>query len=238
MQDDIKEAVDLQQVQLLKVALQRKHPCASDHALHEAVRQANVPAVRLLLRHGSDPNARCLHLERGCEFPLQLAASCTSYLRAEDRLQAVEMLLQAGAQPGPRRGDQEANTPLHDAVRRGDLELMLLLLRHSADPNALNGFGEAPLHLALRPVGSDLRPTVSAAAMVETLLDAGASPLDEEGRGLPEAARDAAPEVVALLERWAKWWRCRHLVWIQSRGCDHPICDMMPELLLQVSTFL
>lgn len=238
MQDDIKEAVEGQEVQLLRAALQRRHPCTSDHSLHEAIRQAHVPAVRLLLQSGADPNARCLCLERGCEFPLQLAVSSTSYLRPADRLQAVDLLLGAGAHPSPSRSDQEANTPLHDAVRRGDLEVTQLLLRHAANPNALNGFGEAPLHLALRPTGGNFAPSVGVYAMVETLLQAGASPLDSDGCGLPAAAAGAEPEVIAMLTQWSKWWRCRHLAWIQSRGRDHPICDMVPELLFQVSSFL
>jgi len=225
-------------VQLLKVALLRKHPCMSDHSLHEATRQAHVPAIRLLLQGGADPNARCLCMESSCEFPLQIAVSCTSYLRPADRLQAVEMLLCAGAHPSLPRGDEEANTPLHDAVRRCDLEVTRLLLKHSADPNAVNGFGESPLDLALRPAGSDFAPVVPVAAMVKTLLAAGASPLDADGCSIPAAAQYAEPEVVAVLQRWAKWWRRRHLAWIQSRGRDHPICDMVPELLLQVSSFL
>lgn len=167
MQDDVKGAVDEQSVPLLRVALQRRHACPGEHALHEAVRQANVPAVRLLLQGRAEPNARCLYLERGCEFPLQLAASCTNFLRSSDRVQAVELLLKAGALPGPRRGDSEANTPLHDAARRGDLEVALLLLRHSADPNAVNGFGEVPLQLALRPGGGDFVPESTSRAMVE-----------------------------------------------------------------------
>merc|ERR1719442_188530 len=50
MQDDIKAAVEEESIPLLRVALQRRHSCSAEHALHEAVRQAHVPAVRLLLR--------------------------------------------------------------------------------------------------------------------------------------------------------------------------------------------
>lgn len=238
MQDDIKTAVEEQSVPLLRVALQRRHPCPSDHALHEAIRQAHVPAIRLLLNGRAEPNARCLCLERGCEFPLQLAVSCTSFLRGADRCQAVELLLRSGARMSPRRGDPEANTPLHDAVRRGDVDVVGLLLRHRADPNALNGFNEAPLHLALRPSGGDFIPTTSSLALAEALLRAGACPLGPGGHGLPAAAANADPELKALVAQWASWWRCRMLAWIRSRSQGHPIGTLMPELLVQVARFL
>jgi len=225
-----------QSVPLLRVALQRRHACPGEHALHEAVRQAHVPAVRLLLQGRAEPNARCLYLERGCEFPLQLAASCTAFARSSDRLQAVDLLLQAGARPGARRGDAEANTPLHDAVRRADLDLALLLLRHSADPNAVNGFGEAPLQLALRP-GGDFVPDATSLAMVEALLHAGACPFVFGGRG-PRPACGASPRVERLLAETSAWWRCRTLAWARSRGRGRPLCRLPPELLLQVAQFL
>lgn len=227
----------MQQVQLLRVALQRKHPCTADHSLHEAIRQAHVPAVRLLLQSRADPNASCLCLERGCEFPLQLAVSCSSYLRPADRFQVVDLLLKAGADPNPRRSDQEGNSPLHDAVRRGDLDVAQLLLRHAADPNSVNGFGETPLQVSLRPFGTEFALTTGGTrAVVEALLYAGANPLGPEGCGLGSVAT-AELEVRTVLEEWAKWWRCRHLAWAWSRG-DHPICGLLPEHLVQVSSFL
>lgn len=238
LQDDIKAAVDEQSVPLLRVALQRRHACLGDHALHEAVRQAQVQAVRLLLQGRADPNARCLCLERGCELPLQLAVSCTNYLRSIDRYQVVALLLRAGARPDPRRSDAEGNTPLHDAVRRGDLDVVQLLLRYAANPNAINGFGEAPLHLVLRPAGGNFVPPAAALAMAEVLLRAGACPVGPDGCGLPAAAAGADRQVVALLERWAGWWRCRTLAWIRSRGRGHLVCRLLPELLVQVGAFM
>mmetsp|Transcript_27950 Transcript_27950/g.65185 ORF Transcript_27950/g.65185 Transcript_27950/m.65185 type:complete len:336 (-) Transcript_27950:250-1257(-) len=237
MQDDIKTAIEEQSVPLLRLALQHRHPCPGEHALHEAVRQAHAPAVRLLLQGRAEPNSRCLCLERGCEFPLQLAASSTGFLRNSDRLQVVELLLKAGARPGPRRGDAEANTPLHDAARRGDRDLALLLLRHSADPNAVNGFGEAPLQLALHPRG-DFVPDVASQALVETLLQSGACPWTVCEPGLPPATCSIDLEMQALLAKWSAWWRCRMLAWIRSRGRGQALCCLLPELLLQVARFL
>jgi len=237
MQDDVKCAMEEQSVPLLRVALQRRHACPGEHALHEAVRQAYLPAVRLLLQARAEPNARCLCLERGCEFPLQLAASCTNFLKNSDRLQVAELLLQAGALPASRRGDAEANTPLHDAARRGDLDLVVLLLRHQADPNAVNGFGEVPLQLAVRP-GSEFVPDATSRALVEALLQAGACPFALSDHGLLPTLCAVDPEWGDLLKKWSAWWRCRTLAWIRSRGRGQPLCQLIPELLVQVAKFL
>lgn len=241
MQDDIQDAVNTGQVQLLRVALSWRHPCCADHSLHEALRQAHGPAVALLLQNGADPNARCPALDRGNELPLQIAVTCTSSFHQSERCQVVEALLEYGADPNARRGDQENNTPLHDAVRRGDLGVVHTLLRYGAQPNALNGFGEPPLVFALRPAGSDFAPTLAVRGLVEALLQAGACPLDSEGNGWHElpAAAAADGEVRALLERTARWWRYRHLAWVHSRGQDSAIVDMLeyPELLDRVKSF-
>lgn len=232
LQDGIRVGVEEQSVPLLRVALQRRHPCPGEHTLHEAVRQAHVPAMGLLLQGHADPNARCLCMERGCEFPLQLAASSSSF--SSDRAQAVELLLLAGARPSPRRSDAEANTPLHDAVRRGDAQVVQLLLRHAADPNALNGFGESPLQFVMRPSGGDFVPAAVSRNMAVALLRAGACPHGPA----TDASVLVDAELRALLKRWSAWWRCRVLAWIRSRGSGHIICSMMPELLVQVSRFL
>eukprot|EP00930_Biecheleria_cincta_P055517 TRINITY_DN41836_c0_g1_i1.p1 TRINITY_DN41836_c0_g1~~TRINITY_DN41836_c0_g1_i1.p1 ORF type:complete len:504 (+),score=59.81 TRINITY_DN41836_c0_g1_i1:64-1575(+) len=242
LQDDVRAAVEDQSVPLLKVALQRRHTCPNDHALHEAVRQGNSGAVRLLLQNRADPNVRCLGLEGGCLFPLQLAV-CSNFIMDSERAQIVELLLKAGALTGPRRIGVEGNTPLHDSVRRRETEMVVLLLRHAADPNATNGFGEAPLELALR--GIDASALEVARAMVEALLQAGACPfvVDPDRRAGPQdellsQALLQDPEIRSLLDRCSAWWRCRVLAWIRSRGSGHPLCHMMPELLVQVAQFL
>jgi len=225
-------------VSLLHVALQKRHACHGEHALHEAIRQANLPAVKLLLQGGAEPNARCHCLENGCELPLQLATFSPSFLRSSDRRQVVELLLKAGAEPSPQRSDLEANTPLHDAVRRGDLEVVQVLLRHGADPNATNGFQETPLQLALRPGGGDF--FLVARRMVESLLHAGACPLLAADRQtcLTETMGNILdPEIHGLVRSWSAWWRCRMFAWVRSRG-NTPISDLVPELLLQVASFM
>lgn len=247
LQDDVQSAVEEQSVPLLRVALQRRHACAGDHVLHEAVRQGNSAAVRLLLQSRAEPNARCLGLDHGCEFPLQLAVA-SNFLRPSERVQIVDQLLRAKASTTPRRSDAEGNKPIHDAARRGESEIVLLLLRHNANPNALNAFGEAALELALR--GSDFIRDDAANVCIEALLEAGASPFQSSGEGasqvinLPPRTSNIVlqasdPYTQQLLQRWSAWWRCRILAWIRSRGSGHPLCNLdQPELLLQVAKFL
>lgn len=146
------------------------------------------------------------------------------------------MLLQFGAHPDPRRSDAEANTPLHDAIQRNDFEVAFTLLRHFADVNVRNGFGEVPLHLLLRQEGGPLLGS-TLLSMAEALLAAGASPLVPDAQGLLPAACATEPRLRALLVRWAAWWRCRTLAWVRSRG-QSPLSQLMPDLLLCVARFL
>eukprot|EP00913_Durusdinium_trenchii_P025859 g24268.t1 len=207
-QDDVRCALEEQSAELLRVALQRRHPCPMDHALHEAVRQGNCDAARLLLENSAEPNDRCLALDHG-EFPLQLALSSNlgtgemvrlgrseeSQSVALDRCQMVELLLDARADVGQRRNDAEGHTPLHDGVRRGDPGVVALLLRHQADPNATNAFGEAPLELAAR--GSFYTDVRDSFSLVEVLLQWGACPLLPGAPGpFPRTSRSLAAAVL------------------------------------------
>ncbi|CAE7312633.1 TNKS2 [Symbiodinium sp. CCMP2592] len=195
-QDDVRVALEEQSAELLRVALQRRHACPRDHALHEAVRQGNCAATRLLLQNMAEPNERCRALERGCELPLQLALS-SNLVRASERQQMVELLLHARADPELRRSDAEGSPPLHDAVRLADAGIVELLLRHRADPNSRNSFSEAPLDLALR--GSNFLGVDVSLSLVEVLLKWGACPTGLSARlGEPLQYLDAATSVL----RW------------------------------------
>jgi hypothetical protein len=233
-------AVEEQSVQLLRVALKWCHPCPGEHSLHEAARQANVPALRLLLQNKADPNARCRWMERGCERPLQIVTSCPKFFGCPGRSEAVELLLRAGASPTSARSDAEANTPLHDAVLRNDLEVVSLLLQFAADPNAVNASYETPLGYAIR-LGSAVADFVSTeppVAIVEALLRGGASPFTVDVRGSIFHDAQADQELHKLFDQWSAWWRCRVLAWIRSRGSGHPLCDLPTDLFVRVSGFL
>ena len=46
--------------------------------------------------------------------------------------------------------DQDGQTPLHMAARNGDVQCLKWLVSHGASVNATNGYGETPLHLAIK----------------------------------------------------------------------------------------
>jgi len=240
-QDDVRTALEEQSAELLRVALQRRHACPCDHALHEAVRQGNCAAACLLLQNSAEPNDRCHVLERGCEYPLQLALSSTM-VRSHDRHQMVELLLQARANVELPRSDAEGSRPLHDAVRRVDVGIVQLLLRHRADPNSQNAFGEAPLELAVR--GSHFVELDASLSLIQALLQSGADPAKvssvgtpREDGGVDEAGSVLAPDIRTLLSRWSAWWRLRMLAWVRSRGTG-PLAEIMPDILVRVARFL
>lgn len=91
--------------------------------LHHAASNGNIKAVRVLLEHGAEVDARNF----GGFTPLHWAA-------AEGHLDCVQLLLEHGA-------DIEAVTkdgwpPLHMAARWDRVELVKFLLEEGADPNA------------------------------------------------------------------------------------------------------
>ena len=62
----------------------------------------------------------------------------------------------------PLKGHRERETPLHLAAQQGFVESARLLLEYGADPNAKNGRGEMPIHLACQ---------VKSPAIISLLLD-------------------------------------------------------------------
>ncbi|MEQ8818836.1 MAG: ankyrin repeat domain-containing protein [Sumerlaeia bacterium] len=144
-------------------------------ALMKAAARGHLLVVEYLLDHGADPAALTSHgltalhfaiqaqhrdtaaclIRRGA--PLQATRSMSAPLlwasqRATDQagcFDIVEMLLNAGADPNA--ADQHlGNRPLHHAALRDDLALARLLLRHGADPAAVNYQQESPRYTAHR----------------------------------------------------------------------------------------
>lgn len=199
----------------------------------------------------------------GQETPLHLAVAKILFPREDAQLETIELLLQAGASPSPKRRDAEENTPLHDAVKWGCLQVVRLLLKYGADPNAVNSFGETPLHSALQKSRMQPDPAFGTFdgveySLIQTLLEAGADPIDPDtissssscrSRGTTTtntvenspsaAAREIDPKVCELLMRWANWRRRRLLAWAHSRGTGgHTICKLPSELAMNVARFL
>lgn len=141
-------------------------------------------ALRLLRDHPALRSARCVD----DETPLH-------YCAVEGLAEGVRFLAGAGFPvDAPNRfGD----TPLVDAVARGDLEMTKLLLRLGADPNAASRTRGSVLKMAL----ATRRPK-----LVEALLDAGARGEDvggQDGTAWDALARgdSTREEMERILER-------------------------------------
>ena len=106
-------------------------------ALHLAAFYGRGGAVRLLLAHGADVDARGHGWMTGT--PLHSAASGS-------HTAAARALLDAGADPDARQAG--GWTPLAGAAHNGNAELAGLLLRAGADPAAVNDEGRSVLDLA------------------------------------------------------------------------------------------
>jgi ankyrin repeat protein len=62
--------------------------------------------------------------------------------------ETVECLLEAGADPSARARNEHGSTPLQEAASTGQLNIVLLLLAHGAEPDAADNQGWTALHLA------------------------------------------------------------------------------------------
>jgi ankyrin repeat protein len=78
------------------------------------------------------------------------------------------MLLERGAVIDIR--NRYGETPLHQALRWGEIELVRLFLEHGADPNLANRYDETPSEMALRFEEPEI---------VELLSEYGAQPVVE-----------------------------------------------------------
>lgn len=131
----------------------------------------NEPITRLLLDHGATPNdhdlynagfaadpARCLRvlMDHGAQVA-ELAEQALAAPISINNLQAVQVLLEAGADPGRYRDD--AGRPaavVPAALAAGDGELIELLLSHGADPDASGRDGRSAYRVATARGQSEL----------------------------------------------------------------------------------
>ncbi len=132
--------------------------------------------------------------------PLIAAAACGDLARVRDRVMAGADL--AATDPRPALAGRSA---LHHAAQRGDAGMLSLLLDAGADPNAIDGQGNTPLHLLaaspktdasvemarqLLAFGADARLENdlgrSAAATLETEAERRISPLHMDRKALLE----------------------------------------------------
>ena len=55
--------------------------------------------------------------------------------------------------------DDFGNTPMHNAVQKGSLQMVKVLLGRCLAPNAQNHFGVSPLHIAVREIANIIKST-------------------------------------------------------------------------------
>jgi len=198
-------------------------------ALHIAARDNRQGVVHLLLECGADINAQddagrtpLLHaLKHGhrdvAEFLLEKGADARLFEPSSPPLcvasflgsvQLIRRLLEAGASVEDVSSDNDFSTPLHEAAKAGDLDIVRILFDHGAYWNAKTGRGETPLHYALDDLSSvsDIRK-----AIVLLLLEKGADLSVGDNRGdtpLHAAVHDlryfdSGPRIRFLLEHGA-----------------------------------
>jgi ankyrin repeat protein len=153
---------------------------AGDTALHMAAAAFRRPIAQLLVAHGADCRARN---RRGAQ-PLHYAADANHW-DPTAQAQTIEYLLSVGADPNAL--DNSGVAPLHRAVRTRSLPAVRALLDGGANLTAPNNAGSTPLHLAVQTTGRGGSGSEHArqqqAAIIRLLLERGASPTDQDGRG-------------------------------------------------------
>ena len=122
----------------------------------------------------------------------RVRGSLSDALAARDT-ERLRGLLDRGAQPNGADGQL---SPLHEAVRMGEVSFVRMLLEKGANPNARDSAGETPLHEALRRRDYEI---------VGALLDFGANPNLPDRMGLTplQAAGNDGTLVRRLLEKGA-----------------------------------
>jgi len=161
----------------------------NDALRQEAERwQPDPKAVRALIARGADPNA----VSADGETPLIAAVTVVG----GDNLAAMRVLLASGADPNVRAGN---TTALCEAIANsssGPLssdDMVVLLLRHGADPNLRCRLGDPPLD------GAIMRRSDNQVAM---LIGAGARITDLDRDGQPmivKAAIYGPPSIIRRL---------------------------------------
>jgi ankyrin repeat protein len=179
--------------------------------LTPAIVAGSVGAIKMLLAHGADPNARLKDKIVKRQYnpgDPRLGEGATPFMRAArgGDVAVMRLLLQAGADPA--LVQKNGNTPIHLAasislagnnpdhgIENGALAAMDLCLEAGADINAVNAVGDTAVHVAL---GSPaiLRYLAEHGAKLDVKNKQGRTPLEAALR-----ARESNQETIALLRR-------------------------------------
>ena len=154
---------------------------AAEARLVEAVRSGDAAATRALIARGGDVN------EPGVD-----GASALHWAVYDDRLDLVELLLKAGANPAAR--DRYGVTPIVLASVNGNASLIRRLLESGADPNAVDPSGETALMVASRTGSVDALGALLARGAIVDARDP-----EFQQTALMIAVREDHPAAVRLL---------------------------------------
>lgn len=190
-------------------------------AIHEAAATNDVTTLLKLVRSGVSPDTR--HDTRDLIYDWQTQSTPLMWAAARGHLDAIDVLLEAGANINAINAETVAQTALGNAVRAGENEAAIYLLEHGADPRLAEGLlqsavisGEVELlRLVLRALedaDADLEQWRSNAVvmaaheeslpMVDELLRAG---VDNDGlsSAMAIAITSRADDLVQLLLQFA-----------------------------------
>jgi ankyrin repeat protein len=136
--------------------------------MHAAARAGHINILSLLLEHGVDVDVRNRNgetpllkaswfgkreagwylIDRGADINAPDWRNFTPvFVAFKGHVQSARMLLERGAVIDIR--NQYGETPLHQALRWGEIELVRLFLEHGADPNLPNRYDATPYGMAL-----------------------------------------------------------------------------------------
>ena len=100
--------------------------------IHEAVKNSNLKAIKLLIKHGAKVNSK----NESNVTPLHSAAMKTS-------TEMVEILIKNGSKINAQ--DKNGYTPMHCAAMKVQVEIIRLLWKHGGDTNVKDKSGRTPL---------------------------------------------------------------------------------------------
>ena len=100
--------------------------------IHEAVKNSNLKAIKLLIKHGAKVNSK----NESNVTPLHSAAMKTS-------TEMVEILIKNGAKINAQ--DKNGYTPMHCAAMKVQVDIIRLLWKHGGDTNVKDKSGRTPL---------------------------------------------------------------------------------------------
>jgi hemoglobin len=179
----VHHAVVGRQLEALRLLLSNEPVLAGGRALRDAVAQADIAIVSLLLEHGASattigagrwvlhPELAPILVRAGATVDRSgswIGLACTGNQGRKDDPDYVAALLRHGARVDDKRlagqgADGGHATALHYAAKAGFMKTIAVLLEHGADPNSIDDNGQTPLDWVERAAKSVDRAAVRAA---------------------------------------------------------------------------